>query len=232
MSKKTKTAVLLHGITRSDLDMKIIEKSLMKSGYDSCLNIKYPSTKHDLDTLCDMIYERLQSEESFHNADQVDFVAHSMGGLLTRYIIAKYRPDNLGSVVMLGTPNQGSEMADFLADHDLLAPVFHFIFGPAGNQLRTNVTHFEDEVIDYPLGIIASDASLNPIGNKVFGGPNDTLVSTQSTIIEGMSDHIIVKSPHAVMMFDPRIVKQIIEFLENGRFDHPPKPENPLAPQP
>jgi esterase/lipase len=229
MSKQT--VILLHGIIRNHFDMLLLEKRMKKEGY-ACINIKYPSTKHAIEELAEQINTRLEQNEDYTGAHKVHFVAHSMGGLITRHILAKHRPANLGSVVMLGTPNKGSEMADYLADHKYLATPFHFIFGPSASQLRTHHKHFENEIIDFPLGIIASDASLNPIGKQVFGAPNDTVVSIESTKIEGMSDHIIIPSPHALMMFDPRIINQVARFLKYGKFDHQEKPSAPQAKEP
>lgn len=222
------TVILLHGITRSSLDMLVLKNRLNNEGYD-CINIKYPSTDHPIDELSGMIHQRLANNEKYTKADKVHFVGHSMGGLVTRHIMAQNRPENLGSVVMMGTPNKGSEMADFAARHKFLTKAFNFIFGPAGHQLRTNYKHFDNEVIDYPLGIIASNISLNPIANRVFRGSNDSLVSVENTKLEGMDDHIIIPSTHITMPFDPRIVNQVTTFLKYGAFDHGYK--KPLLPQ-
>lgn len=223
MSKET--VILLHGIIRNHFDMMLLEKRMKKEGY-ACINIKYPSTKYSIEALAEQINAQLEQDENYTGADKVHFVVHSMGGLITRHILARHRPVNMGSVIMLGTPNKGSEMADYLAEHKYLASPFHYIFGPSASQLRTAHKHFEDEVIDFPLGIIASDASLNPIGKQVFGAPNDTLVSIESTKIEGMNDHIIIPSPHALMMFDPRIINQVVAFLKNGKFNHQDTPSS------
>lgn len=214
--------VLLHGITRSNFDMMLLEKRIKDEGFDT-LNIKYPSTKRDLDALTDYVYAKIAADKRYAEAPNVNIIAHSMGGLIARHLIYKYRPGNLGKVVMLGTPNNGSEMANFMSDNRLLSKVFNFIFGPAGNQLRTDQDQIDGGNINYPLGVIASDVSLNPLGNHVFGAPNDTLVSVESTKLAGMADHIIMNSwssTHAMMMFDAGIIRQAIHFLKTGSFDH------------
>jgi pimeloyl-ACP methyl ester carboxylesterase len=55
------------------------------------------------------------------NAWHVDIVAHSMGGLISRYYISKLMPGNLpdgrpkvAHLIMLGTPNMGSPCADVI----------------------------------------------------------------------------------------------------------------------
>lgn len=214
--------ILLHGITRSNLDMLRIEKKIQNDGFDT-LNIKYPSTKKDLDAITDLVYAKIAADQRYGEAPNVHFVAHSMGGLVARHLIYKYRPGNLGKVVMLGTPNKGSEMANFMTDNRLLSKVFNLIFGPAGNQLRTDQDQIDGGLINYPLGVIASDVSLNPLGEHVFGQPNDTLVSVEGTKIDGMADHITMTSwstTHSIMMFDTGIIRQAIHFLKHGCFDH------------
>ena len=222
--------VLLHGIKRSHIDMLVLENRLKKEGYDT-LNIQYPSTKHNIDYLSDYVYGKISEDARYHSTNSINFIAHSMGGLVTRHVIHKHRPQNLGKVVMLGTPNKGSEMADFLSDNSILSRAFKLLFGPAGHELRTDQERIDGGIIDYTLGVIASDISLNPIGKRVFGEANDTLVSIESTKIEGMTDHIILNSTHTIMMFDPRVVDQTIMFLKTGKFDHKKKiafiPEGP-----
>lgn len=210
--------VLLHGIKRTHIDMMVIENRLAREGYDT-LNIQYPSTKHPLDYLSDHVYKEIDADDRFHSAPRVHFVAHSMGGLITRHLIHKHDTPNLGRVVMLGTPNQGSEVADFLSDHRVLSKLFKMLFGPAGEELRTDQDRIDGGRVNFELGVIASNISLNPIGEKLFGEDNDTLVSIESTKIEGMSDHIVINSTHSIMMLDPRIIDQTVLFLKNGGFD-------------
>src|SRR5207244_5815713 len=82
----------------------------------------------------------------------VHFVGHSMGGLLARVYIARYQPKRLGRVVMLGTPNGGSEIADRLKH----IGAYRAWFGPAGQQL---VTQCDTTIaamfppVDYPVAI-------------------------------------------------------------------------------
>jgi pimeloyl-ACP methyl ester carboxylesterase len=47
--------------------------------------------------------------------DKVDIIAHSFGGLVSRqYIETKGRDQNVRNLIMIATPNKGSELADYL----------------------------------------------------------------------------------------------------------------------
>jgi pimeloyl-ACP methyl ester carboxylesterase len=141
-----------------------------------------------------------------------------MGGLLARVYLARYRPQRLGHVVMLGTPNGGSEIADRLKDW----PAYRLYFGPAGQQLvtaRDAATEALLPAVDYPVGIIAGDRSLDPIAsNFMLPGPDDGRVTVTRTKLDGMADHITIPASHAFMIKNKGAIAQTIAFLKNGRF--------------
>ena len=123
--------VLLHGISRTALSFRKMQLALERAGF-ATLNLDYASRRKPLEALAEDIHPAIQ-----HFADRIDgsihFVCHSMGGLLARVYIARHRPERLGRVVMLGTPNSGSEIADRLKNFG----VYRAFFGPAGQQLGT-----------------------------------------------------------------------------------------------
>lgn len=88
-----------------------LERALRAAGF-ATLNIDYPSRSKPIAALAEDIHPAITR---FAERDApLHFVAHSMGGLVARAYIAKHRPARLGRVVMLGTPNSGSEVADLL----------------------------------------------------------------------------------------------------------------------
>ena len=210
--------ILLHGILRSKTDMLPLKIYLEKNGYD-VLNILYPSRKKSLEDLTEFVHEKITA--ATEKSGRLHFVTHSMGGLIARYYIVKKNPENLGHVVMLGPPNTGSEFADFLKDHKVFAAAFRKIFGPASDQLTTKYA-LDGADITYPLGVIAGNKSINPLAPWVLPkkkvGAHDGIVPVERTKIKGMADHIVVPSTHTFMMFNPKVMRQVQYFLENGKF--------------
>src|SRR5258708_9764104 len=123
--------VLLHGIARTSGSLRRLERALQESGF-ATLNLDYQSRKKPLDALAADIHPAIIDFAETNNGP-LHFVAHSMGGLLTRVYVAKYRPAQPAHVVMLGTPNGGSEVADLLKG----LSIFPAFYGPSALPLST-----------------------------------------------------------------------------------------------
>ncbi len=208
--------VLLHGILRSKLDMLGLEKFFKKHGFHP-INILYPSREMSLEDITDFVAGKIENHPDYAPDIPLHFVTHSMGGLIARYYIATRKPENLGKVVMLGPPNTGSEFADFLSENKILNHLYKTIFGPASHQLTTTYEHIDDD-IHYPLGIIAGNASINPLAPLILNGEHDGIVPVERTKIDGMRDHIVIGANHSFMMFNKDVMEQALYFLENEEF--------------
>lgn len=209
--------VLLHGILRRAASMRRLEQELAAEGYN-VLNLDYPSRRESLSDIVAGLHDPIAAFEAGLGG-QLHFVTHSMGGLVARAYLRRFRPPRLGRVVMLAPPNEGSEIADLLQRNWL----YRSAFGPAGGQLATRRSEALCDLlgeVDYPLGVIAGDRSLYVFASMVLPGANDGRVSVERTRVAGMSDHIVLHTSHPLIMRDPEATAQTIHFLRNGRFRH------------
>lgn len=205
--------VLLHGIFRTRLSMRSMEKFLRKQGYQ-VLNLGYKSTRFPLDVLAAHIHPSIDAFSQ--TVDTVHFVGYSMGGLLTRAYLALYRPVNLGRIVMLATPNKGSEVADRFQHYWL----YRKSYGPAGQQLITDQSGFQSLFgpVDFPLGVIAGSRSYDPLSSWMIGQPNDGKVSIESTRLDGMKDHLILPVDHTFFPGNKHVWQATLNFLRHEKF--------------
>lgn len=209
--------VLLHGLSRTENSMRVLQEVLEFHGY-TVVNRSYPSESAPIGDLV----RHVETSAAECGAQRMHLVTHSLGGILVRAWLAQGHPPNLGRVVMLAPPNHGSEIVDTLGEMQFLRDAAEWLNGPATNQLGTDPASVPNLLppVDFDLGVIAGDIVLNPVGAVVIGGPSDGTVSVQSTRVAGMRDHIVVSTSHSLIMMNPIVMAEVLEYLRNGVFDH------------
>ncbi len=208
--------VLIHGLARSSQSMKVLEARLETEGYE-VINIDYPSRDHTVDELATLVVGQGIQECSAKSDSKINFVTHSLGGILVRVYLNANQRDDIRRVVMLGPPNQGSEVVDNLKD----TPGFELLNGPAGMQLGTGLTDVPRSLgpVDFEVGIIAGTKTMNLILSTYLPNPNDGKVSVESTKVDGMADFIALPTTHTFMMRNDAVIDQAVYFLKNGEFN-------------
>jgi len=208
--------VLLHGLARTSTSMNKMQRELEVAGFLTA-NIDYPSREHTVEELADIaVPAGLEVCRSNGGLEQIHFVTHSLGGILVRQYLSNNEIAELGRVVMMGPPNQGSAAVDELID----VPGFDWLNGPAGRQLGKGDKSVPLQLgpADFELGVIAGSRTIDPVTSAVLENPDDGRVSVDDTRLDGMADFVVVEHSHAFMMRMRRPIELTIEFLRNGQF--------------
>jgi triacylglycerol lipase len=217
MSRTADCVVLLHGLARSSLSMERMKIMLEEHGYHVA-NIDYPSRDHKIEVLAPLAVEAGLSECS-EKSDytRVHFVTHSLGGILVRAYFAQHHIDELGRVVMLGPPNQGSKAVDQMEQ----IPGFDWLNGPAGYQLGKGSESIPLALgpPDFEFAVIAGDRTIDPITSAILDDPDDGKVSVSDTKLSGMSDFAVLPVSHTMIMQDGEVFELVRNFLAHGSFD-------------
>lgn len=177
---------------------------------------RYPSYGANLGEIAERLKFKI-ADFARSTPGAVHFVGHSLGGIVARLYLARHKPDNLGCLVMLGTPNQGSEWADLIV-RTRLAPL---ILGPVGPYLTTSRAGADEAklgMVDYPVGVVAGDTPFRRIVPPLLPRPNDGTVTVSSTVLAGMADHIVLPVTHAALPLNAEVIRQTIAFLRDRRF--------------
>lgn len=216
MKKNNDRIIVLHGLGLSPFWLWPLSVSLRRAGY-TVQNLGYPSREKNI---ADLAREHLLpvAINEAAQTERLHFVGHSLGGLLIRSLAADCGFLPTGRVVMLGTPNQGSEVADYLKRFSL----YRRYFGPAGQELGTATSDKPKSLppVPFDLGVMAGTNHWLHFPTGVFmSRPNDGIVSLESTRVAGMKDHISYSIDHSLMVLDPRVMYQTRHFLENGCFN-------------
>jgi hypothetical protein len=207
--------ILLHGLARTASSMEAMQEALADSGF-YVVNVDYPSRKYTIQELSHKVFPPALAACRAAASDSIHFVTHSMGGILVRYYLQYNTLAELGRVVMLSPPNQGSEVVDELKDF----PGFRFINGPAGQQLGTGDSSVPLQLgpPDYEVGIITGNRTINFILSLLIPGDDDGKVSVERARLEGMVDFVVVPHTHPFIMESEDVIRQTTHFLRHGRF--------------
>jgi pimeloyl-ACP methyl ester carboxylesterase len=211
-----RTVILLHGLGRTYRSMNDMAAALAAEGY-KVENIDYPSTDESFEQLLEIVSGKIE-RCCRRGESKLNFVTHSLGGILLRAYANENGAEHVGRAVMLSPPSRGSELVDELKD----ITVFQWITGPAGQQLGTDSESVPLNLgrVNFELGVITGDASFNPLYSWLIPGPDDGKVSVDRARVSGMADFIVLPHSHSFIMNGKEVIRQTLFFLANGRFDH------------
>ncbi len=195
--------------------MSRMAAGLERAGFEVC-NIDYASL--DL-PIAKIASERVLPaiERCFSPSPvRIHFVTHSLGGILVRQLVANGDLPNVGRVVMLGPPNQGSELADVLGRLHLAQD----LRPPAAGQLTTAADSVPNQLgpATFELGVLTGDRSVNPVLSLLIPGADDGKVAVAAAELEGMKDFRVIHTSHTFIMRRRVVIAQTVCFLRSGAF--------------
>ena len=72
--------------------------------------------------------------------------------------------------------------------------------------------------VNFPVGIIAGDKTVNLLLSQLFPETNDGKVSVSRTQVEGMDDFIVMPYSHPFIMQRVAVIEQALHFIQRGYF--------------
>ncbi len=207
--------IILHGFAKTSRSMERISSFLTEHNY-KVVNVNYPSIKKDIINITEQHIKPLV-QPCIDNAEKVHFIGYSMGGVITRHIIENNKISNLGNVVLIASPIQGSDLSTIIVKNDAL----RWFFGPAVRDIHTDSPLIKGLMPEppYPIGIIQANRSHNPLTSLlIFDGPNDGTVTLASTQIKTATDTITLRANHTSILHLPDTKQQILHFLRHQKF--------------
>jgi pimeloyl-ACP methyl ester carboxylesterase len=216
MQTEQKCVVLLHGMGRTRFSMSHLADALAARGYH-VVNYGYPSTSAPIEELASEHLPQAIEMCPGTGPRPVNFVTHSLGGILVRFYLQDHSLPAGSRMVMLSPPNKGTELADRFKDLAL----YRWITGPPGQQLGTSESSLPNKLrpVDVDIGIITGRKTYEPWFSNLLPGEDDGKVSVESAKLDEMTDFLVVDSGHTFIMNDPEVIRQIDAFLRYGRFE-------------
>ena len=103
--------------------------------------------------------------------------------------------------------------------------LFRKINGPAGSELGTDAKSVPNSLgpVNFELGVIAGDRSINGINSLMIAGADDGKVSVERTKVAGMKEQLVVHVSHPFLMKNRGVIAAALRFIESGRMLPPDK---------
>jgi pimeloyl-ACP methyl ester carboxylesterase len=214
--------VLVHGIWMNGLEFWRLRRKLERAGYE-CHIFKYHVWGKSLADTATRLHEFVAAID----APVVNFVGHSLGGLVLLHLFEQFPFNSKGRIVLLASPVNGSAVARRLAGTRWTRWLM-------GQSMARGLTGDAPPWRGWQdIGTISGTF---PIGmGLIVGGPDlphDGTVSVEETLLRGATDSIIVPVSHLAMLFSSEVAQQVITFLRAGKFDEDtvtPIPDSGLA---
>ena len=196
--------------------MSPLAESLRKAGVERPVAFEYASTRRSIAHHATALRYWL---EHLPGRPRIDFVAHSMGNIVVRHLIADLQRDGdpqallprMGKMVMLGPPNQGSDVARQLGRLGL----FEVVTGQGGMELGPAWDAFQHRlaVPPIPFMIVAGDLQESWIKNPLVDGPSDLVVGVEEANLEGAETLHRVPVLHSFLMNESSVQERVAQFL-------------------
>jgi len=209
--------IVLHGLGEGRRSMRPLVDYLRRNLDATVLSFGYASTSAGIE---DHGRALAAVVAGLPAADGVSFVGHSLGNIVVRRWMGLAQGDDLARVrrmVMLGPPNQGSELARTVAK---IGPLASFSNGAARELVLDWQRVSRDLAVPpCPFGIVAGGKGDDRGYSLLLAGDDDAVVRVDETRLPGAGDFLILPVHHAAMMRHAGVQRATAAFLETGRFD-------------
>ncbi len=210
ISKPNKPHVLLiHGILMNPIEMRYLGNQLEKSGF----NVHYVFYQSVLKTSAEnatVIHQKILAL----NLPDLHIVAHSLGGIITMHLFDQF--DNLpeGRVVMLGSPVNGSWIAQKVQDWPVVSPILASSMPSALSG--ENIPAWNNQR-DWGMIAGAKNSGLGLLTGGLPGAGDGTVLIAETKHPKQVA-HVTVNKSHTGLLFSKQVAKLTASFLKTGSF--------------
>jgi pimeloyl-ACP methyl ester carboxylesterase len=210
------TVILLHGLGEGRGSMRPLANYLREHHEATVLTFGYASPRAGVDDHARALGSVIAG---LNGANRISLVGHSLGNIVVRRWMADAPAadlDRIERMVMLGAPNQGSDLARRVSQVWLLS---RLSTGAAREMVLDWPRIARNLVVPpCPFGIIAGGTGDAEGYSPMLEGDDDAVVRVEETRLDGADDFVLLPVRHAFMMRDPAVQEATASFLKGGRF--------------
>ncbi|MFU8831174.1 MAG: alpha/beta fold hydrolase [Wenzhouxiangella sp.] len=199
--------VLVHGLWYGPLSLRVLDRRLTGLGLE-CHQFRYR-------TLSQKVASASASLHAFARelgGQQLDFVGHSLGGLVVLHMLDRYADLPAGRVVLLGAPARGSAVASRMLELKPTRP----LIGAAATAFEHG---YNRAPASHQTGVIAGTSGIG-LGRliKPLSKPHDGTIQATETRLEN-SEMLELPVSHTGLVINGRVAEAVATFLNTGRFN-------------
>ena len=215
----TPAVLVLHGLGENRASMRPLVKHLRTRLDATVLTVGYASPRTGIDGHGASLGRVVAG---LPQATRLSFVGHSLGNIVVRRWMHQAPAADLARVhrmVMLGAPNQGSDLARMTANVWLLSKLAH----GAAKDLVLHWPEISKSLAVPPceFGIVAGGKGDDRGYSSLLAGDDDAVVRVAETKLDGACDFLLLPVSHAAMMKNDDVQRATVSFLRTGRFEAP-----------
>lgn len=201
---KKKTVFVLHGFCQQKgFAYSFLKKANKKYGSKTkaFVPLHYNSLLQSIEESAKQLNYLVNSFIELGNLEQIYFIGHSLGGLITRHIVEDLSAYKFVKGASLhATPNNGTEVAR----------KFSLIIGPSGKQMIPGSSYLQKRNAKYKQ--IKENADFRTYLN-IYALNDPLIIPYQNAILEGAENKEYCNFLHMGTLLDDKILKQVVEYF-------------------
>ncbi len=203
----SRQVVLVHGLWYGPMSMSLLALRLERLGLE-CHRFGYPTLSRSVKANAQALYRFVRELET----DQIDFVGHSLGGLVIMHLFDRFDDLPPGRIVLLGSPVRGSSVASRMVEIKAARP----LIGEARSGLERS---FYRTPQGRETGIIAGTSGVG-LGRVIenLEKPHDGTIAVSETLLDDATDTLHLPVSHTGLVLAGPVAEAIASFLHHGHF--------------
>jgi pimeloyl-ACP methyl ester carboxylesterase len=204
------TVILVHGLWMAGFQLGVLRRRIESISSYRAVCFSYPTVRGCMADHVRSLIDFARAQDT----DELHFVGHSLGSLVTLRALEVTNDLPPGRAVLMGPPCQGSRAAQGVAR----LPFGRAILGRAIQEecIQCRVHQWSGR---REIGVIAGSLRLG-LGRLFahLGADHDGTVLVEETKLPGAKDHIVLHTSHTAMLLSVEVAEQAVAFLKTGSF--------------
>ncbi len=203
----SRRVVLVHGLWYGPLSLRVLDRRLTALGLE-CHQFRYRTLTQKVASAAASLH-RFAEELG---GDQLDFIGHSLGGLVILHMLDHYTDLPPGRVVLLGSPARGSAVASKMVELRPTRP----LIGAAATAFEHG---YNRAPASHQTGVIAGTSGIG-LGRLVrpLSKPHDGTIQVKETFLEN-SETLELPVSHTGLVINQQVAEAAAAFLNTGTFN-------------